>query len=131
MKYKFRIVLLTAFLVMFTGCKQPTLVLNIEESPIITTAENISAKNISKAIVQAGIRRGWIMKPIKGTNEIIGTLNVRTHMAKVSIRYTDEFYSIKYLDSSNLRYDGQHIHKKYNSWVLNLDRDIRVKLSSL
>jgi hypothetical protein len=130
MKYKIGIVVIATLLVLITGCKARP-VLNIEEAPVMTSAKNVSAKQISNAIVKAGISRGWVMKPVNGKNEIIATLHVRTHMAKVSIKYTNEFYSIEYLDSSNLKYDGTNIHGRYNKWIMNLDRSIQTQLGLL
>ncbi len=127
MKYKIGIALLASLLILLTGCKA-TPVLNIEEAAIMTEAENVSSKDIAKAIVRAGSGLGWVMKPQKGSNEIIGILHLRKHMAKVSVKYTNEFYSIQYLDSANLSYDGTNIHKNYNGWISNLNNGIQTQL---
>ncbi|EGV33478.1 putative lipoprotein [Thiorhodococcus drewsii AZ1] len=62
---------------------------------------------------------------------MIGTLYLRDHMAKVRILYDARRYSIRYQDSSNLKYnpDTKTIHSNYNSWVQNLDNAIRSQLS--
>lgn len=130
MKYRIGITLIASLLLLLTGCKA-TPVLNIEEAAIMTAAENVSAKDIAGAIVRAGSSLGWVMRPKKDSNEIIGILNLRTHMAKISVKYTDEFYSIKYLDSANLNYDGTNIHKNYNGWITNLNRSIQTQLGLL
>ena len=54
-------------------------------------------------------------------DEIIGTLNLRTPMAK---------FSIKYLDSADPGYDGTNIHNNYNGWIQSLDKSIQVQLSN-
>jgi hypothetical protein len=130
MKYKIGIAIIASLMVLLTGCRA-TPVRNIEEAAIMTSAENVSAADISKAIVRAGSSLGWIMKPVKGENELIGVLNLRKHMAKVSVKFTNEFYSIKYLDSVNLNYDGTNIHKNYNGWISNLDKAIQTQLGLL
>jgi hypothetical protein len=46
----------------------------------------------------------------------------------VDVRYTATTYSITYKDSTNLNYRDGQIHKNYNGWIENLDRDIRNEL---
>ena len=53
-----------------------------------------------------------------------GTLNLRTHQAVVDIPYDTQRFSIRYVSSSNLDYDGRVIHRNYNSWVQNLQNAI-------
>lgn len=127
MKYKIKLALLVSFFLLLMGCKASP-VLNIEDTAIVTTAENITVKNITQAIVRAGSSLGWAMKK-KGDNEIIGILHLRKHMATVSIKYTTGLYSIKYVDSLNLNYDGTNIHGNYNGWVQNLNTAIQTQLN--
>ena len=49
----------------------------------------------------------------------------------VDVRYTAKDYSITYKDSSNMQYQDGQIHRNYNGWIENLDRDIRGNLLSL
>ena len=69
-----------------------------------------------------------VVKP----GEIIGTLNVRSHQAIVTIPYTSKTYSILYKDSSNLKYDAdkQTIHGNYAGWIQRLDGAIRSRLTA-
>lgn len=60
-----------------------------------------------------------------------GTLNLRSHMAKIEIQYNNNSYSILYKDSSNLNYDGTKIHSNYNGWIQNLQKAIQVQLNTL
>ena len=64
--------------------------------------------------------------------EIVGTLNIRSHQAVVSIPYTAKSYSILYKDSTNLKYDAsaQTIHENYASWIQRLDGAIRTRLAA-
>lgn len=98
----------------------------------IASQHHLKADAVKKAILVAGNKRGWIMKPVaKGL--IMATLNVRTHQAVVDITYTDKSYSIQYKDSSNLDYDAgkKKIHRNYNGWIKNLDQQIQIELNSL
>jgi hypothetical protein len=57
--------------------------------------------------------------------------NLRRHQAVVEILFDTESYSITYLDSTNLKYDGAEIHQNYNSWVRNLSNAIYAQISSI
>ena len=121
----FILILLTALFI--TGCVKP--VHNVDDSAVMTVRDvALSKKEIKNAIIRAGIHKGWKMKEVK-PGHIVGTLNLRDHMAKINIKYTAKRYSITYKDSSNLNYDGTNIHRNYNNWIIYLDRAIQVYLS--
>ncbi len=87
-------------------------------------------EQVTEAIKQAGLSLGWRMAE-KEPGRIIGTLRLRSHEAVVEVLYDTERYSITYLNSVNLKYDGQRIHKNYNSWVQNLSNAIYAQVSSI
>ena len=62
---------------------------------------------------------------------VTGRLALRGHVAVVDVRYTVKDYSITYKDSSNMNYQDGQIHRNYNGWIENLNRDIRANLLSL
>lgn len=130
MKTKPNILVITAtvLLLVLAGCRVNP-VLNIENAPIEITSKH-SSKDIKKAIIRAGAGLGWNMKA-KKTGHIVGTLFLRKHVATVDITYTKNTYSIMYKDSQNLDYDGTNIHKNYNGWVQNLNRQIQAQLSAI
>lgn len=74
-------------------------------------------------IRRAGASLGWTMES-RGPGLMRGTLNLRDHQAVVDIPYDTERFSIRYVGSSNLNYDGTNIHPNYNSWVQRLQRTI-------
>lgn len=122
-------ILMVAATVLLTACAttgQP--VYNVSQSPIVAKVR--TSDDVSKAIVRAGAGLGWQMVPDR-PGHITGTLKVRAHVAVVDIDYNPKFYSIKYRESSNLNYDGANIHRSYNSWIQNLDRQIQIQLSTL
>jgi hypothetical protein len=94
--------------------------------------QGVSLDEISKAIQDAGNSLGWAMKE-EYPGKITGTLYIRRHIAKVEIPYSRSSYSIRYVDSSNLKYDAEKrtIHSNYDGWVQNLDHQIRARLGSL
>ena len=46
----------------------------------------------------------------------------------VDVSYDTQAFSIRYKDSINLDYGDGKIHKNYNGWIENLDREIRANL---
>ena len=121
------ILILSALLI--TGCRSNP-VYNVTDAPITTAQRTLSERDIAKAIITAGNTLKWIMQE-KDDGHIQGTLFLRTHMAAVDIYYDTEKFSIKYNDSNNLKYDGTSIHKQYNNWVRNLNREINLQISKL
>jgi len=102
----------------------------VDPAPISVPA-GLSEQAVAKAITLGVAQRGWIVsKQEPGYME--ATLNIRTHMAKVSITYDVKSIQIKYLDSTNLDYevekDGRHIHRNYLKWINNIVHDISVQL---
>lgn len=92
----------------------------------------LTIDQVSKAIHSAGNSLGWAMRQ-KDEGMIIGTLNIRSHMAQVEIPFSRSSYSIRYKDSSNLKFDEQNrsIHSNYDGWIQNLNNQIRARLASM
>ncbi len=125
---KYSLFLVSAMALTFYGCKlQP--VRTITNAPIHGTGHH-TAHDVKKIILRAGSDLGWGMKD-KHPGVIIGTIYLRTHMAKIRINYTRSHYSINYVDSTNLKYDGANIHSGYNGWVTNLEKRIESLLTAL
>lgn len=100
---------------------------NVENAPI---PNGLSMQKIKEAMVKAGAIRNWVVTE-EGPGELLATLHLRSHVAKVAITYDTEGYSITYRDSTNLKYKAGKIHRNYNSWVQNLNGDIQLTLSLL
>lgn len=107
-----------------TGCSSLPPVHNVDQAPVNYT---LSSEQVERAILRAGQARGWTMR-VASPGVIHGDLAVRSHVAKVAIDYTAKSYSIRYLDSNNLDYDGTGIHHNYNKWVIYLNRQIQRQL---
>ncbi|NOZ90941.1 MAG: hypothetical protein GXO60_06625 [Epsilonproteobacteria bacterium] len=119
--------ILTTILIVISNCTAPS-------APIYNTnkhhiSNKRTAEDVYKSIKTAGASLGWIIR--KQRNGVaIGKLPIREHMALVKIAYNRNYYSIKYLDSKNLKYDKESntIHKNYNGWIKNLERAIDAHL---
>ena len=104
---------------------------NVQSAPIATASgKPATADQVRGAIVAAGSNLGWVMSDAR-PGVLNGKLALRSHVAEVEIPYTDRTYSIVYKSSSNLNETGGSIHKNYNGWVQNLQRDINAKLSAI
>lgn len=89
-------------------------------------------ENVERAIIRAGSSLGWRMQPQAG-GHVLGTLEVRDHMAQVDIRYDEDSFDIHYRDSQNLNHDPEEgtIHPNYNGWIQNLERSIHNELAAM
>lgn len=121
-----RFAVVLACLLLLASCRSAPLY-NVERSSY-NTSEQHSLSEMTEAIQRAGASLGWQMN-VERPGLIIGTLNLRTHQAVVEIPYDTEGFAIEYQDSTDLDYDGTNIHKNYNSWIQNLEREIRVQAS--
>ena len=84
---------------------------------------------VKQAILRAGVQRQWIMsQTVPGA--IAARQQARDHVVEVRINYSASGYSIHYVSSSNMLASGGKIHKNYNRWVHNLDKDIQVNLAA-
>ncbi|QMI07128.1 hypothetical protein [Citrobacter sp. RHB25-C09] len=102
-------------------------------APIDQVHSTVSAGHtqdqVKNAILKAGMQRKWIMNEA-GPGVIKARQQSRDHVAEVRITYTSTSYNITYDSSLNLQASGGKIHKNYNRWVRNLDKDIQVNLSA-
>ena len=123
-----RLVLVLALTALLASCRSAP-IYDVEQSTFNTTEQH-SLAEITEAVQQAGTRLGWQME-VQRPGLITGTLNLRSHQAIVEIPYDTTGFAIRYQDSTDLNYDGTAIHKNYNSWVQNLEREIRTEVSAL
>ena len=103
----------------------------VDPAPVPVPA-GLDDKAIAKSIRLGGAQRGWLVtRQEPGVMEL--TLNIRTHMAKVGVKYDTKSIQFTYLDSTNLDYEekkgNRYIHRNYPKWVNNLVNDISVQLA--
>jgi len=115
--------------VVMAGCTAP--LFEITDNRIETGAESpVTLEQVKTAIMDAG--KGLNMKMVATKpGEIQGTYQTGNASAVVAIPYTKQSYGIHHKSSQNLKYDGTKIHKKYNTFVTNLDTAIRRELSKI
>ena len=126
MKNIFKLVTLSLLILTFTGCARTLPIHNVESQSV---NYELSIDQIEKAILQAGIDKGWMMNVVE-PGEIEAYVLVRHHKAEVNITYNEKTYSITYKDSENLLYGDGKIHRNYNKWVILLERQIQLNLNA-
>lgn len=99
-------------------------------TPRTIITSHVSTEQVKQAIINAGQGRDWIMS-VAGPGVINATQNVRKHSVTIRINYSEKEYTIHYVNSVNLLASGGEIHRAYNHWVNNLDKDIQKKLAVL
>jgi hypothetical protein len=125
-----RYLLFSVAFVALAGCTSAP-VRNINDAPVVTgSGKRLTADQVRVAIVGAGTGLGWTMAAAT-PGLVTGRLALRGHTAMIDVRYTPTTYSILYKDSSNLEYGNGQIHKNYNGWIENLNRDIRGNMMSM
>jgi hypothetical protein len=122
--------MLVAAVVFAAGCSTTSHpIYNVENAPIILPpGKSASMQQITTAIMRAGTRLGWQMQP-EGPGRIAGRIALRTHTAVIDVEHNTKSYSIKYRDSTNLNAADGMIHRQYNNWIQNLDKNIRAELT--
>lgn len=125
-----RYLLLSVAFVALAGCTSVA-VRNVNDAPVVTgSGKTLTADQVRVAIVGAGTGLGWTMAPT-APGLLTGRISLRGHTAQIDVRYTATTYSILYKDSTNLQYVDGQIHRNYNGWIENLNRDIRGNLMAL
>jgi hypothetical protein len=113
------------------GCGTVQPIQNVEKAPIILApGKSVNMTQVTTAIMRAGTRLGWQMQP-EGPGRLSGRIALRTHTAAIDVEHDTKAYSIKYRDSTNLEARDGMIHRNYNGWIQNLDKNIRAELTLL
>lgn len=125
---RFLPMLLLPFLFFLMAFRQALL---IDPAPIAIPAK-LNQTQVAKAIATALVHREWVINGNE-PGKFSATYAQRGFSVHIGITYDHKDVRIKYLDSSNLKYEvkaGQpYIHVNYNSWIQNLVTDISGNLN--
>jgi hypothetical protein len=103
------------------------------DPPAISVPPGLTEKVIAKSIRLGGAQRGWLVTR-QDPGYMESTLHLRTHVARVGIKYDTRSIQIRYLASENLDYAIKkgvpRIHGNYLKWVNNLVNDISLQLQA-
>ncbi len=112
--------------IIFSGCTTSE-IYNVSNP---NTHGKYTTQEMQNAIIDAGERLKWDFNIITPDRIIAQySYNNEKHIAVVDIRYSDSGYSINYLSSVALDYNGETIHKAYNKLVVDLEEEINKKIS--
>lgn len=108
----------------------------VDPAPIAVPQKIAQEKNgmdkVSQAIKKALVQRQWIVN-VDEPGKIAATYAPRDFSVQIGITYDRKQVQIKYLTSSNLKYEEKngvrYIHTNYPSWVQNLVTDISGNLT--
>ncbi|MEP7181071.1 MAG: hypothetical protein ABI886_02645 [Betaproteobacteria bacterium] len=126
----YKMVLVVAAVALIGGCRAVP-IYNVADAPVIvSTGRQVTMDEVKGAILRAGSRLGWQMSETS-PGLINARIALRTHTAGVDVKYSTKNFSIVYRESTNLEASGGNIHKNYNGWIENLDRDIRAELARM
>lgn len=95
-----------------------------------TIEQSYTKAQMKDAIVAAMQRFRWVIVE-DNDGKIVAEYRRGKIMAKIAATYTSSSYEINYVESENLKYDGVNIHRKYNGWIRNLEREIDKNLMKL
>lgn len=90
---------------------------------------------VKKAVRKAFFDKNWEVREI-GPGHLQGKHSKsggdKTHVAVVDVRFDAKSVRIGYKDSQELNYNKESgvIHKTYNGWIKNLEKNIRANLGS-
>lgn len=124
-KYSVTAIILVVASVLLTGCfvKQ---IYNVDNRTFSTEAK-LPLGTVKQNIKIIGADRGWLFEDV-APGHMIGKIGDLKHNAKVDIFYTEKTFSLKYLDSYNLKKNNNTIHFRYNRWIEFFERDLVAKL---
>lgn len=95
----------------------------------------ISSDKVAKRIRKVAFKRKWTAKQVSATHiraTYAKTGKSGTLKAVINIKFGDGKIRFSYQDSEGFSYDAAEktIHRRFNSWVKNLERSIRVEFGA-
>lgn len=121
------IVFLLGASVILGGCQRMQPIYSVKGHAIPAAAQRKPLADIERAIFEAATARGWNVDRIR-PGLMQATQKWRDHSATVNIVYSNESYSIDHVGSSNLKEQGDQIHRAYNKNVHALEDEIEKRL---
>jgi hypothetical protein len=109
---------------MLLGACTTTYLISPMTMGLVTSKTPEASSRIAKAIKMALAERGWGVES-QQAGSMIAILYVRSHMVKIKLLYNSNQILAYYMDSENMNFDGEMIHKKYHVWIDLLFKSIR------
>lgn len=118
------------------SARETVAIVNYDNLVVATNSGKVLvAEQVKQAILAAAGAKSWSIA-YQADGKLLATLNVRgKHTVMVGISYTAEQYSLRYKDSTNMKFGEREgravIHPYYNKWVQELKEAIRIELLKL
>lgn len=124
----FALVLLTAF----AGCRSASPIYESSGVPIPQSMQSRDSLDVAVDVVRHSLvsRRGWYIQERLDDRVRIG-IEVRVHSATVDILVEDGRLTPVLVSSVNLEQENGRIHPSFNTWMQNLEQDMRRALSDM
>ena len=127
--WKFLTVMLSVLLVATAAYARSTTMVKYTDV-IVESDKPLTLEQVKKVILLAASQRHWTASE-RDKNRIRLSYSRGKHSAVIDVVYTAKKYSIVYVDSANLNYEGDNIHPTYNSWVNSLKQGIDLGLKTI
>lgn len=101
---------------------------NVKDHPIPAAAQKLSVQDIGRNIMIAGAGRRWQFEQT-APDKLQAKYDNGKHAAVIDIAYSKTAYSITLVSTVNLHQKGDEVHRQYNFWIRNLEKDIDSRLS--
>ncbi len=105
------------------ACQNVRPIYDVSDRQFSETAKKLSQQELDDLVISTGLKRGWHFRSISN-GKLEGQIHVRTHMAVIEVKISQEAFSITYRSSDNLNEKSGNIEHNYNRWIHNLERDI-------
>lgn len=126
LRSRFSLLLLPVLLLLMAFRQSPL----VDPAPIAVPART-TPEQVVKAIKAALLHREWTVTA-ENPGAIDATLRLRDHVARIAVAYDAGQIQIKYVDSSNLKYEmkngTRYIHTNYLGWIQNVVADLQSNL---
>ena len=119
----FALLLVSALAVAPAHASRVEPVYNVSNHPLPPAAQKLSLDEIGRNIIIAGTPRHWRFQPV-APGQLRATYDNGKHAATINIAYTQKAYSITLVSTVNLLQEGDQVHRTYNFWVRNIEKDI-------
>lgn len=115
---------------LLAGCQRIQPIYSVKDHPVPIAAQNQPLDSIELTIQSAAAAKGWRVDRVR-PGLMRATQKWRDHTAIVDITYDQRSFSIDYEASSNLKAQGDQIHRAYNNFVKALEDEIDKRLYNM
>ena len=89
--WKFCVIASLALVV--AACQNVRPIYDVSDRQLFGTAKKLSQQELDDLVISTGLKRGWHFRSISN-GELEGQIHVRTHMAVVKVKISQEAFSI-------------------------------------